>query len=100
MSVTGNHTVAIASTMSRVLPPPPLIVTAQLDAGAQALLDGLRRAHFPPERNHLAAHLTLFHHLPGAEEDAVTATLREHAARAPLTGTADRPMKLGRGVAV
>ena len=30
----------------------------------QAAFDRLRTAHFPPERNQLAAHLTLFHHLP------------------------------------
>ena len=50
---------------------PPLILSAVLDAPVQERLDALRRAHFPPERNHLDAHVTLFHHLPGAEEDAV-----------------------------
>ena len=49
----------------------PLILSAVLDAPVQQRLDALRRAHFPPERNHLDAHVTLFHHLPGAEEDAV-----------------------------
>ena len=43
---------------------PPLIVTALLDEAAQERFDRLRREHFPPERSHLAAHLTLFHHLP------------------------------------
>ena len=38
----------------------PLIVTAQLDARAAAALGALRRRHFPPGRNDLAAHLTLF----------------------------------------
>ena len=33
----------------------PLVVTAELPAPLQARADGLRRAHFPPERNHLAA---------------------------------------------
>ncbi|WP_336964141.1 2'-5' RNA ligase family protein [Sphingobium aquiterrae] len=33
-----------------------------------AWADGLRRAHFPPERNRLPAHLTLFHHLPPSVE--------------------------------
>ena len=42
----------------------PLIVSALLGAEDFAWLDQLRRAHYPPERNRLPAHLTLFHHLP------------------------------------
>lgn len=42
---------------------PVYILTAQLDAESFAWLDGLRRAHFPPERNVLSAHLTMFHRL-------------------------------------
>ena len=53
----------------------PLILSAVLDAPVQQRLDALRRAHFPPERNHLDAHVTLFHHLPGTEEDAVAAAV-------------------------
>jgi 2'-5' RNA ligase len=80
---------------------PPLILTAVLDAPAQQRLDALRRAHFPPERNHLDAHVTLFHHLPGAEEAAVaeavaTAARSEPPPTVDVTGV--RP--LGRGVAV
>ena len=48
----------------------PLIVSALLGPEDFAWLDRLRRAHFPPDRNRLPAHLTLFHHLPpslGAE---------------------------------
>ena len=45
--------------------PAPLILSAVLDAPVQRRLDALRRAHFPPDRNHLDAHVTLFHHLPG-----------------------------------
>lgn len=41
----------------------PIIVTALLGKADAAWLDGLRRAHFPPERNQLEAHLTMFHHL-------------------------------------
>lgn len=44
----------------------PLIVSAVFDAGAQGWLEGLRRAHYPPERNLVPAHLTLFHGLPGS----------------------------------
>ena len=44
----------------------PLIVTAELPADVMAWADGLRRAHFPPERNQVRAHVTLFHALPPA----------------------------------
>ncbi|MEM7779853.1 MAG: 2'-5' RNA ligase family protein [Pseudomonadota bacterium] len=39
----------------------PFIVTAALPEGIQSWADGLRRAHYPVERNHLHAHVTLFH---------------------------------------
>jgi hypothetical protein len=42
----------------------PLIVTLLLDPEAQERSDRLRSAHFPAERNHVAAHVTLFHALP------------------------------------
>lgn len=42
---------------------PSYILTAELDAASFAWLDGLRRRHFPPQRNLLAAHLTMFHQL-------------------------------------
>ena len=42
----------------------PLIVSALFGARDFSWFDGLRRAHFPPARNQLPAHLTLFHHLP------------------------------------
>jgi 2'-5' RNA ligase len=80
---------------------PPLILSAVLDAPAQQRLDALRRAHFPPERNHLDAHVTLFHHLPGAEEAAIAEELREATwsePSPPVEVTGVRP--LGRGVAV
>jgi 2'-5' RNA ligase len=77
----------------------PLIVTADLDPGAMAFLDGLRRAHFPPERNHLAAHVTLFHALPGEREDAVAADLAAAAARPAFDVAVTGVRLLGRGVA-
>jgi 2'-5' RNA ligase len=55
----------------------PLVVTAVLDALSQQRFDDLRRRHFPPERNQLAAHITLFHALPGEHEAAVGADLAD-----------------------
>lgn len=42
----------------------PLILTVRLDEKSQAFFDGQREKYFPPERNFLKAHLTLFHQLP------------------------------------
>ena len=81
--------------------PAALILSAVLDAPVQRRLDALRRTHFPPDRNHLDAHVTLFHHLPGAEEDAVAEAGDEAVRECPappvdLTGV----RSLGCGVAV
>jgi 2'-5' RNA ligase superfamily len=78
----------------------PLILSAVLDAPVQQRLDALRRTHFPPERNHLDAHVTLFHHLPGDEEDAVARAVAA-AARCPAPSVDVTGLRsLGRGVAV
>ncbi|RVU00995.1 2'-5' RNA ligase family protein [Mucilaginibacter limnophilus] len=53
----------------------PLILTLRLDAESQAFFGGLRQRYFPRERNHLEAHLTLFHQLP--EEAATRQYLEE-----------------------
>jgi hypothetical protein len=53
----------------------PLILTLALDGEAFAFFDGLRRAHFPPERNVVPAHVTLFHALPGEQRPAIGSLL-------------------------
>jgi 2'-5' RNA ligase len=78
---------------------PPLVVTLLLDDDAQRRFDRLRAEHFPPERNHLAAHVTLFHALPGEREDAVAADLAAAAARPPFDVAVTGVRFLGRGVA-
>lgn len=80
--------------------PPPLILSLTLDPGDQARLDRLRDAHFPPARNFLAAHVTLFHHLPGADHTTITATLEQATAIAPFTARVARLQSLGCGVAL
>lgn len=76
-----------------------LIITAELAPPDFAWLDKLRRAYFPPERNLLPAHLTLFHALPPSAEGEVRATLarlgNEPLPRASIEGL----MNLGGGVA-
>ena len=77
----------------------PLIVTAELGEGDFARLDALRRAHFPPERNLLRAHLTMFHALPPSSEAEVRQVLADEARAAPPPATLARLVDLGRGVA-
>ncbi|GAA2890142.1 2'-5' RNA ligase family protein [Pseudonocardia halophobica] len=77
----------------------PLVVTAVLDEPAQSRLNTLRRRHFPPERNHLDAHVTLFHALPGEHETPVAAALTDAVRREPPEAVVCDPRLLGRGVA-
>lgn len=76
-----------------------LIVTAALGPEDFAWLDGLRRAHFPPERNQLAAHLTMFHALPPSAESEASRLLSELVRRPPPRASVAGLMNLGRGVA-
>ena len=64
-----------------------------------APLDALRRAHFPPERNQLTAHLTLFHALPPSLELEIAAALKEEAKGAAPRAMLGPPYSLGGGVA-
>lgn len=80
--------------------PAPLIVSAILGAEDFAWLDGLRRTHFPPERNRLPAHLTMFHHLPPSLGMEVKHRLAEAAYAARPRAEATGLIDLGGGVAV
>lgn len=78
----------------------PFIVTAELPADVLAWADGLRRAHFPPERNHLKAHVTLFHALAPSLREELPAVLAELArTEAPPAVELTGLMNLGRGTA-
>ncbi len=77
----------------------PLILTLKLDPASFERFDGLRRAHFPPALNHIPAHLTLFHKLPGERLDEVVAELAASAPAGPLLLQATGLRKLGRGTA-
>ncbi|MEO7504222.1 MAG: 2'-5' RNA ligase family protein [Sphingomicrobium sp.] len=76
-----------------------LIVTADFLPADLAALDKLRRAHFPPERNLLPAHLTLFHALPPSAEAELKRHLARLAAEAAPVAMLDPPYSLGQGVA-
>ncbi|WP_447724097.1 2'-5' RNA ligase family protein [Sphingomonas koreensis] len=79
----------------------PIIVTALLGRSDQAAFDAMRREHYPPDRNVLSAHLTLFHHLPPSVEEELRHRLTgaTRGVRAPAARAAGL-MSLGRGVAV
>ncbi len=80
--------------------PAPIIVTALFGHEDQAWFDRQRTAYFPPERNVLAAHCTMFHHLApdlAAElKQRLAAMTRGQAAPVARVGGL---MNLGRGVA-
>lgn len=74
--------------------PQPFIVTAALPPDIQGWAEGLRRAHYPPERNHLHAHVTLFHafapSLLNEPKDFLPRIAREFAPpEAQITGLMD-----------
>ncbi|MGY2133012.1 2'-5' RNA ligase family protein [Hymenobacter sp. HD11105] len=78
----------------------PLILTLALDAESFAFFNGLRQQYFPPERNFLAAHVTLFHHLPGARRaDLVEQLAARCQEQAPLTLQVTGVRFMGRGSA-
>lgn len=79
----------------------PLILTAELPPDLQCWATALRQAHFPPERNHLAAHVTLFHALPSQVEDELRSLLAALAGEfAPIPARLEGVMNLGRGTAL
>ncbi|MDP9414275.1 MAG: 2'-5' RNA ligase family protein [Pseudomonadota bacterium] len=67
--------------------------------GDNGWLQELRRTHYPPERNRVPAHLTLFHHLPPSLERELGQRLATYTAtaapRARIAGVID----LGAGTA-
>jgi hypothetical protein len=76
-----------------------LVVTADFRPDDFAWLEGLRRAHYPPERNQVPVHLTMFHALPPSAEDEAMRQLSIHANRPAPRATIAGLMDLGGGVA-
>lgn len=74
------------------------IVTLRMDLTSQLFFEALRQKHFPPERNYIAAHLTLFHTLPPiAEVSDALRRITEHQHAFSMRATGLR--SLGCGVA-
>ena len=79
----------------------PFILTAKLPDDIHSWADKLRKAHFPPERNFLHAHVTLFHAFAPSLLEELKSYLpqvaKEFAApRGEITGL----MNLGGGTAI
>ena len=74
------------------------ILTLRFDPVAQRYFESMRQRYFPPERNLVPAHLTLFHTLPATEE--IDSALASTAATTPVFSLAVTGLRsLGRGVA-
>lgn len=78
----------------------PLLVTAELPSDVLGWADALRRAHYPPDRNRLRAHVTLFHALPPSVEEELVELLGSLARTAPPPARIGGLMKLGTGTAL
>ena len=75
-------------------------MTAGLPGDVFAFLNKLRQAHFPPERNHLSAHLTLFHAIPPSCERELRGLMADLSREyAPPMARLDGLLNLGRGTA-
>lgn len=80
---------------------PPLILTLKLDQSSFDRVNLLRQQHFPPARNFLPAHITLFHALPGVEEPQIRQQLHKLCSQtAPIALHLAGVRSLGRGVAI
>ena len=74
------------------------VLTLRLDESSQAFFEKMRQAHFPPERNQIPAHLTLFHQLPETRD--VLASIETVADDQPVFSLDVTGLRsLGRGVA-
>ena len=76
-----------------------LIVTAELGRDDFAWLQGLRRRHYPTERNQVPVHLTIFHAVPPSAENELRSRLARITNGAPPRASIAGLMNLGGGVA-
>ncbi|MEJ7710827.1 MAG: 2'-5' RNA ligase family protein [Pyrinomonadaceae bacterium] len=82
-------------------PPPPFVLTLKLDAHSFEALNALRQRYFPVHKNFLPAHVTLFHALPGDQDEAVRQTLRTVCSETTAFALSFPKLRfLGKGVAV
>lgn len=79
----------------------PLIMTAELPKDLHSWATRLRTEHFPPDRNFLEAHVTLFHALPAQCEEEACDYLKQLVGEfAPVEAHLEGVMSLGGGTAL
>ena len=78
----------------------PILVTALFAPGDDGWLQELRRAHYPPDRNRVPAHLTLFRQLPPSIERELSRRLAAAAAAPPPRAALAGEIDLGEGTAL
>jgi 2'-5' RNA ligase len=79
----------------------PFVLTLEMDGESFARFEELRRRHYPPERNLVPAHVTLFHQLPGDRAREMKALLsRVAAGQKPFEIEAREVKAMERGVAI
>jgi hypothetical protein len=80
---------------------PPFVLTLKLDSASFDLLNSLRQQHFPPERNFLPAHVTLFHALDSQHDRSIRQTLQEVCSQTSILPLHFPSLRfMGKGVAV
>ena len=78
----------------------PIVVTAAFGEGDNGWLQELRRTHYPPARNRVPAHLTLFRLLPPSLEAELARRLSAAAAAPPPRAIVAGIVDLGEGTAL
>jgi hypothetical protein len=67
---------------------PTLVLTLALDPISTSRFEELRRRYYPPERNRVPAHVSIFHKLPGGEHEPETlasvSAISQETKRCPL----------------
>ena len=77
----------------------PYLVTLGFDPSTFERLDRLRTRYFPPDRNLVPAHLSLFHQLPGDEGESIDRALFEATRGLPFLDVSFPGLKkTGRGM--
>lgn len=64
MGILKTRYLIVAYSILILMIKPPLILTLSIEKKAALFFNSLRKKHFPPSRNFIDAHLTLFHALP------------------------------------
>jgi len=78
----------------------PIVVTALFGSGDDGWLQQMRRDHYPPGRNRVPAHLTLFRQLPPSVERELSRRLAVYAATPPPRAMLAGVIDLGEGTAL